>query len=440
MGQYQSAGGTIPDPEAVESAGLEAGKTARGLTAFRALRHRNYRLYFSGQLISLIGTWMQTVAQSWLVLRLSNSAFQLGLVSFANYTPILLMGLFAGVVIDHVDRRRLITVAQALLMLSAFTLAVLTWTHAVRVEHVIILAALNGLVTSFDMPARQTFVVDMVGREDLPNAIALNSMMFNGARAVGPAVAGLLLVWFGEAGCFFLNGVSFLAVIWSLLEMDLPSRAPSRFGAVMLLRVREGLAYVWHHSATFYLFALVAINSGFAVPFTVLVPVFARDILHGGPRSYGFLLAAQGIGAVIGALVMASSRSSSRRLRQNLTFGVFCLGSAIVTFGLSRSMALSMAAEMLVGAGMINYMASTNTLVQLFVSDELRGRVMSIYTLSFIGMAPLGSLEVGFVGHHLSPRVAVVIWDSVDHLRMRSADAAFADRRRAGPERSRLLV
>jgi MFS family permease len=402
----------LPDPAEVESAELEIdaeGAPAGRLTAFRALSHRNYRLYFSGQLVSLIGTWMQTVAQSWLVLRLTNSAFMLGVVSFASFTPILITGLFAGVVIDRVDRRRLIIVAQILLMLSAFTLAALTWTHAVRVEHVIILAALNGLVSSFDMPGRQAFVVEMVGREDLPNAIALNSMMFNGARAIGPAIAGMLLLGFGEAGCFFLNGLSFLAVIWCLLAMDVPSRATRSMGAAMLTQVREGLHYVWHHEATFYLLLLVAISSGFAVPFTVLVPVFARDLLHGGPRAYGFLLAAQGVGAVCGALVMAASANDSRRLRQNLGFGIFCMAGAVMLFSLSPRLALSMAAELFIGAGLMNYMASTNTLLQIFVSDELRGRVMSIYTLSFIGMAPLGSLEVGFIGEHFSPRVAVFV-------------------------------
>jgi MFS family permease len=377
---------------------------------FRALRHRNYRLFFFGQLISLIGTWMQSVAQAWLVLKLSNSAFMLGLVAFAGYMPILLMSLFAGVVVDHVDRRRLILAAQTLLMLSAFTLAGLSWTGVVEVEHVIILAALNGLVSSFDMPGRQAFVVEMVGKDDLPNAIALNSMLFNTARAIGPAIAGLLIAVIGLAGCFFLNGASYLAVIWSLLEMDLPRRLSEiKLGAVMLKRVREGLTYVWRHSASFYLLFLVAVNSGFAVQFAVLVPVFARDILHGGPSAYGFLLAAQGAGAVIGALLMAVRSDRPGALRQNLAIGLFCLSFAIVTFGLSPWMALSLAAEMLVGAGLMNYMATTNTLLQLFVSDELRGRVMSIYTLSFIGMAPLGSLEVGFIGQRVSPEVAVVI-------------------------------
>ncbi len=432
-----TAGAAIPDPAEVESAALELAEesaAAGRLAAFRALGHRNYRLYFSGQLISLIGTWMQTVAQAWLVLRLTNSPFMLGVVSFASYTPILLTGLFAGVVIDHVDRRRLIIATQTVLMLSAFTLAGLTWWHVVRVEYVIVLAALNGLVSSFDMPGRQSFVVEMVGREDLPNAIALNSMMFNGARAIGPAVAGLLLAEVGESGCFFVNGLSFLAVIWSLFAMDLPRRARTSFGSAMLARVREGLNYVRHHDATFYLLLLVAINSGFAVPFTVLVPVFARDLLHGGARGYGFLLTSQGIGAVIGALIMASSAGESKRLRQNLVFGIFCMAAAVMTFGLSRWMALSMVAQLFVGAGLMNYMATTNTLLQLFVSDELRGRVMSIFTLSFIGMAPLGSLEVGFIGQHVeSPGRGIHLRPGRSGVRMRSTDEDRNDRRRAVP-------
>jgi MFS family permease len=392
------------------AAGAPAKAQPRGLmAAFRAMRHRNFRLFFGGQLVSLIGTWMQTVAQAWLVLKLSNSPMMLGVVSFASYMPILLVALFAGVVVDHVDRRRLIIVAQALLMLSALVLAAFTWTGAVRVEYVIILAAFNGVVSSFDMPGRQAFVVEMVGMEDLPNAIALNSMIFNGARTIGPAIAGLLIAIVGTAMCFFLNGVSYLAVIWSLFAMRLPRKSVQNFGADMLKRLREGLSYSWTHRPTLTLLAVCAINSGFGVQYSVLIPVFARDILHGGARGYGFLMAAQGVGAVLGAVSLASRSGTQRALRQNLAAGLFCTAIAIVVFGMSRSMPLSLAAQMFIGAGLINYMASTNTMLQLFVSDELRGRVMSIYTLSFIGMAPLGALEVGFVGEHLSPEIAVVI-------------------------------
>jgi len=380
------------------------------LAAFRALRHRNFRLFFVGQLISLIGTWMQSVAQAWLVLKLTNSSMALGIVAFAGYMPILLAGLFAGAVVDHVDRRRLIIGAQFLLMISAFVLAAVTWAGVVRVEYVIILAAFNGLVSSFDMPGRQAFVVEMVGREDLPNAISMNSMIFNGARMVGPAVAGILIAVIGVSGCFFLNGISYLAVIWSLFEMVLPRRAVAgEFSSEMIRKVREGLQYIWRHRPSFYLLLLVAINSGFGMQYTVLIPLFARNLLHSGARGYGFLMAAQGLGAVAGAIAMNSRAPTPRALRQNLVFGLFCAAVSICAFGLSRWMWLSLIAQMFIGAGLMHHMVTTNTMLQLFVSDELRGRVMSIYTLSFIGTAPIGSLTVGFVGDHISPRVAVVI-------------------------------
>jgi MFS family permease len=397
--------------EAALSADLESRKGL--VAAFRSLRHRNFRLFFGGQLVSLIGTWMQMVAQSWLVLKLTDSSIMLGVVSFASYLPILVVALFAGVVVDHVDRRRLIVIAQTLMMLSAFVLAALTWSGVVRVEHVIILAAFNGFVSSFDMPARQAFVVEMVGIEDMPNAIALNSMIFNGARTIGPAIAGMLIAVVGTAMCFFLNGVSFLAVIWSLIAMELPRRAVQSFGSNMLHHVREGLRYVWTHRPTQMLLLVCAINSGFGVQYTVLVPVFARDILHGGAKGYGFLMAAQGVGAVLGAVSLASRSGTANGLRQNLMLGLFSTGAAIMIFGFSRWMLLSLAAQMLIGAGLINFMAATNTMLQLFVSNELRGRVMSIYTLSFIGMAPLGALGVGYGGEYLSPEFAVIVCGAI---------------------------
>jgi MFS family permease len=378
------------------------------LTAFRALRHRNFRLFFIGQLISLIGTWMQMVAQSWLVLKLTNSSLMLGVVSFASFMPIVLVALFAGVVVDHVDRRRLIIGAQTLLMISAFVLAGLTWAGAVKVEYVIALAALNGFVSSFDMPGRQAFVVEMVGREDLPNAISLNSMIFNGARMIGPAIAGMSLAVIGIAGCFLLNGISYLAVIWSLLEMRLPRRERREFGATMMRQVRLGLVYVWRHRPTFWLLVLVALNMGIGMQYSVLIPVFARDLLHVGAHGYGFLMAAQGLGAVISAIVMNMRSTAPKTLRQNLVFGIFCMAISTAGFGVSTWMSVSLLAQIFIGVGLMNHMVTTNTLLQMFVSDELRGRVMSIYTLSFIGTAPIGSLAVGYVGQHYSPRTAVL--------------------------------
>ncbi|MGB8413322.1 MAG: MFS transporter [Candidatus Binatus sp.] len=380
--------------------------------AFRALRHRNYRLYFFGQLTSLAGTWMQSAAQAWLVLKLTNSSTMLGVVSFAQFTPILLVGLFAGVIVDRLDRRRLIITTQILLMLSAFTLAALTWSGAVRVEYVIILAAFNGTVSSFDMPGRQSFVVEMVGYEDLANAIALNSMMFNTARMLGPAAAGLLIAWLGIGTCFFLNGVSFLAVIWSLTQMEIPARVIAGAGARMLHQLREGLAYVWSNRPIFYQMALAAVTNGFGYTYLVLVPLFARNVLHGDARTYGFLVAIQGLGSVVGAATLAS-RVTTRGIRNNLIAGLFLSAAGIVVFGLSRSIALSMAAQFVIGAGLTNFRASNNTLVQMFVSDDLRGRVMSTYQLATVGMAPIGALEVGYMGSHLGPMQAVVICGAV---------------------------
>lgn len=389
------------------------GNERRWRVAFRALRHRNFRLFFGGQLTSLIGTWTQTVAQAWLVLKLTDSPLMLGLVTFARFAPMLVVALFAGVVVDHVDRRRLLIISQSLLMLSAFTLAALTWSGVVRVEHVIILAAFNGLVGAFDAPGRQSFVVEMVGIEDLPNAIALNSMIFNGARAIGPAIAGVLIAWTGIAMCFFLNGVSFLAVIWSLSAMNLPRKAAQSFGASMLRRLHEGLAYVWGHRPSFYLLMVGGICNGFGVQYTVLLPVFARNILHGDAGAYGMLMGAQGAGAVVGAVILASRSATTGSQRQNLMVGLLVAGIGILVFGMSRDMRLSLVAQTIIGAALINYMASTNTLLQMFVSDELRGRVMSLYTISFIGAAPLGALEVGFIGERLSPEVAVEICGAI---------------------------
>ena len=383
--------------------------------AFRALRHRNYRLYFIGQLTSLAGTWMQSAAQAWLVLKLTNSSLMLGVVSFAQFLPILLVGLFAGVVVDRLDRRRMLLGTQTLLMLSAFVLAGLTWSGYVRVWQVIALAAFNGTVSSFDMPGRQSFVVEMVGYEDLANAIALNSMMFNSARMLGPAAAGILIAWLGTATCFFLNGVSFLAVIWGLYLMAIPPRTMEMTEAAMLKQLREGLRYVRRHRQILQQMALAAISNGFGYQYLVLVPLFARNVLHGDARAYGFLVAIQGLGSVIGAATLAS-RVTTEGIRNNLIIGLLLSAVGIVTFGLSPWMSLSLAAQLIIGIGLTNFRASNNTLVQLFVDNELRGRVMSTYQLASVGMMPIGSLLVGYLGSALGPRQSVVICGAITML------------------------
>jgi MFS family permease len=394
----------------------ETGRTRTGGGgAFRALRHRNYRLYFIGQLTSLAGTWMQSAAQAWLVLKLTNSSLMLGVVSFAQFLPILLVGLFAGVVVDRLDRRRMLLGTQTLLMLSAFVLAGLTWSGYVRVWQVIALAAFNGTVSSFDMPGRQSFVVEMVGYEDLANAIALNSMMFNSARMLGPAAAGILIALLGTGTCFFLNGVSFLAVIWSLYLMVIPPRTIEMTEAAMLKQLREGLRYVRQHRQILQQMALAAVSNGFGYQYLVLVPLFARNVLHGDARAYGFLVAFQGLGSVIGAATLAS-RVTTEGIRKNLIVGLFLSSVGIVTFGLSPWMSLSLAAQLIIGIGLTNFRASNNTLVQLFVDNELRGRVMSTYQLASVGMMPIGSLSVGYLGSALGPRQSMVICGAVTML------------------------
>lgn len=397
---FPSASGAASD--------VEQGDTGPvSVSMFRALRHRNFKLFFFGQATSLIGTWMQSAAQAWLILKLTDSSMMLGVVSFANYLPVLLMTAFAGVVVDRVDRRRLITVTQVLLMLSAMVLAALTWLGLVRPSHVIALAAFNGIVSSFDMPGRQAFVVKMVNLGDLSNAIALNSLIVNGARVVGPAVAGLLIAAVGTATCFFLNGLSYLAVIWSLLAMTLAQEEPHAKHSTMLERLREGFSYVRHHQPTLYLLLLSAVANGVASQYAVLVPIFARNILHGEARDYGFLMAAQGMGAMVGAFILAIRVGDARELSWMLGLGLLLMAVATSIFSFSPWLSLSLAAQALTGMGLIGSRTTTNTLLQISVPDELRGRVMSFFTLSAIGMLPFGALGVGFAGEHLSPQLAV---------------------------------
>ena len=377
--------------------------------AFRALRHRNYRLYFFGQLVSLAGTWMQSAAQAWLVLKLTNSSMMLGVVSFAQFTPILLVGLFAGVLVDRVDRRRLIITTQFMLMMSAFTLAALTWTGTVRVEHVIMLAAFNGAIGSFDMPGRQSFVVEMVGYDDLANAIALNSMMFNSARMLGPAAAGLLIAYLGIGTCFFLNGVSFLAVIWSLFQMQIPRARDYRaVGTRMFQQLR------WKGSLTCGPTAPTSsIRDGAgrgdqrlsAISISCWSRYSARNVLHGDARTYGFLVAIQGLGLGAGCGDDFSRRApTTRGIRNNLIGGLFISAIGIVVVrGCRDRWCFLMLAQLVIGAGPTNFRASNNTAGAGYsYPTDLRGRVMSTYQLAAVGMTPIGALEVGYMGTRLT--------------------------------------
>ncbi len=361
----------------------------------RALRHRNYRLFFAGQGVSLIGTWMQRIAMSWLVYRLTNSPFLLGLVGFAGQLPTFLFASFAGVFIDRWDRHRLLLATQTLAMVQASLLAFLTLTGLVAVWHIFVLAVCLGLVNAFDTPTRQSFVIDMLeDREDLGNAIALNSFMVNGARLVGPSFAGIAVAAFGEGICFFLNGLSFLAIIVSLLAMKIGHKARNVASAHPFQGLLEGYRYAFGFAPIRYLLLLLALSSLMGMPYVVLMPIFARDILHGGPHTLGFLMSAAGIGALISASYLAS-RKSVIGLGRVIVFGSTMFGCGLIFFALSRYMLLSLAFMLLTGFGMMTVLTSCNTILQTIVEEDKRGRVMSFYTMAFMGMVPFGSLMGG---------------------------------------------
>jgi MFS family permease len=374
--------------------------TSRLPFALRALRHRNYRLFFSGQLISVTGTWMQTVAQSWLVYRLTGSAVLLGIVGFAGQFPIFVLASIGGAAADRYSRYKILIATQAASMLLALALAGLTLTGTITVPLLITLAALLGVVNAFDIPARQAFVVEMVGREDLVNAIALNSSVFNGARIVGPAIAGVLVGVIGEGWCFFANGVSYIAVLSGLFLMTLP---PARRVAVegsALSRIAEGFGYVGRTRPVLALLLLLGLISLVAMPYAVLMPIFADEILDGGPRGLGLLMGASGVGALMGALTLAARRGV-RGLGRWVAMGAAGLGIGLVLFSYSQTFWLSVAILIPMGYCMIVTMASSNTLIQSMVPDAVRGRVMAVYSMMFMGMAPLGALAAGTLGERI---------------------------------------
>lgn len=360
----------------------------------RALRYRNMQLFFSGQTISLVGTWMQNVAQAWLVYRLTGSSVLLGLVSFAGQIPVFLAAPVAGIVADRFRRHRVVIVTQTTSMLLAFALAALTLTGTVRIWHIFVLAALGGVVNAFDIPARQALIVDMVSREDLMNAIALNSSMFNASRVLGPAVAGLLVASIGEGWCFFANGVSYIAVIVGLLFIRVAAHKPVKQPGTPLEDVIEGFRFVIGNPAIHYLMILLGILSLTGMPITVLMPIFADRILHGGARGLGVLMGASGIGALAGALLLAS-RQSVKGLGRWVAIAAGAFGVSLIVFAVSRSYWLSCALLLPVGFAMMVEMGSSNTLIHTMSPDHLRGRVMSVYSMMFMGMAPIGALVAG---------------------------------------------
>ena len=371
----------------------QAEKAGRLQITTRALRHRNFQLYFAGMLVSVIGTWMQNVAQSWLVYRLTDSPFLLGLTGFAGMIPVFVLGPVGGVVADRYSRHRIIILTQTFSLAQAVVLAALTLKGAVTVDAILVLAFALGAINAFDMPARQAFLIDLVGKGELMNAIALNSSLFNGARIVGPALAGLVVAAVGEGWCFLLNAVSFLAVIVSLLAIKItiedirPITSP-------LLSLKEGLVYVLKTRPIRALLTMVVVVSVFGIPYSVLMPVFAKEVLGGGPQTLGILLGAGAVGALGGALMLAA-RSRVEGLGRILAMSAALFGVTLVVFSFSRNFVLSTILVIPAGFFVMLQLSGTNTLLQTIVPDDMRGRVMSFYSVSLMGMAPFGSLLSG---------------------------------------------
>jgi MFS family permease len=384
------------------------------LSIFRALGHRNYQLFFSGQSISMIGTWMTRIATSWLVYDLTHSAELLGVVGFAGQIPSFLLAPFAGVFVDRWNRHHLLVATQVLAMLQSLALAILTFTHVIQVWHVIALSVFQGLINAFDMPARQSFVVEMIeDRDDLPNAIALNSSLVNAARLIGPSIAGVINAVTGEAWCFMIDATSYIAVIASLLAMRVtPAEAASVIHKLNVFeQIREGWTYVKNNPPISKILLLLALVSLVGMPYTVLMPIFANEVLKGGPYTLGFLMAASGTGALTGALLLAS-RKSVLGLGRFIPRMAALFGIGLIAFSFSRMIWLSLILMVVTGLGFMVQMAVSNTIIQTIVDEDKRGRVMSFYTMAFMGTAPFGSLLAGSVAERVGAPYTLLIGGS----------------------------
>ncbi|MCX5749050.1 MAG: MFS transporter [Candidatus Saganbacteria bacterium] len=375
---------------------------------FRALKNRNYRLFFAGQSISLIGTWMQAVAVGWLAYRMTNSAFVLGAVAFSSQIPAFIIAPFAGVMVDRWDKQKVLIITQTISLFQALALASLVLSGRIEVWHLYLLGAVLGLVNSIDMPARQSFVVKMVKREDLGNAIALNSSMVNSARLIGPAVAGVLIAMFGEGYCFLINAVSYVAVIISLMMMKITATEEKRVAKPFFREFKDGLSYAYHNEAIRDIILLISMVSLAGMSYAILMPIFAKNILHGGPQTLGFLMSGAGMGALAGGLFLAS-RKSVVGLNKLMNFGTALFGAGLILFSLSKIYILSLILMPVVGFGMLTQIAGSNTVLQTIVSDNKRGRIMSLYSMAFLGMAPFGSIIAGTLAHNLGAPTAVMI-------------------------------
>lgn len=388
-------------PDVTESAGLSH--------AWRAMRHRNFRLFFGGQSISLIGTWMTRVATSWLVYRLTKSSLLLGTVGFAGQIPTFLLAPLAGVLVDRVDRRKVLVWTQGLSMVQSLALAWLTLSNRINITEILILSAFQGVINAFDMPGRQSFMIRMVeDRADLSNAIAINSSMVNVARLIGPSLAGMLIAVTNEGWCFLIDGVSYVAVIASLLMMRITHEQLEQTGATMLEQLRQGWVYVAESVPIRSILLLFALLSLMGWPFMVLMPVFAAQVLHGGPHTLGFLMGAVGVGSLGSALALVLRRSV-RGLLKMIPIAAAVFGVGLISFGLSKNLWLSLPMMLVTGFGMMQGLTASNTILQTLVDEKMRGRVMSYYTMAFVGMAPFGSLLAGALAHAIgAPRTVIV--------------------------------
>lgn len=376
---------------------------------WRALESRNYRLFFAGQAISLIGTWMTQIATIWLVYRLTNSAFLLGLVGFSSQIPSFVLGPFGGILVDRWNRHQILIVTQCLAMLQSLALAGLALTGLINIWHIILLSLFQGLINAVDAPARQAFVTEMVEKkENLGNAIALNSSIFNGARLVGPAIAGLLIASVGAGVCFLIDGLSYIAVIAGLLAMRLKPRTIAPHTANVWQRLTEGFNYTFGSLPIRAILQLIALVSFMGMQYTVLSPIFATTILHGGAETLGFLMTASGVGALIGGIYL-SSRQSVLGLGKVVAYSPALLGLALIIFSFSRVLWLSLLMMVVIGLSTILQIASSNTIVQTIVEDDKRGRVMSFYTMAFLGTLPLGSLVAGSLANHIGAPITLAI-------------------------------
>jgi MFS family permease len=378
----------------------------------RALRHRNYKLFFSGQTVSLVGTWITRIATSWLVYRLTGSELLLGVVGFCGQIPTLLLSPLTGVLVDRYNRHRILLWTQVASMLQSFALAALALTGVITVTHILILQLAQGVINSFDTPARQSFVVQLVAdREDLPNAIALNSSMVNASRIIGPSIGGMLIAAFGEGWCFLLDGISYIAVLASLLAMTVSREKPPRKPTRAREELSEGFHYAWKSEPIRIALFLLAMVATLGMPYSVLMPAIASDVLHGDAHTLGFLMTASGVGALVGALYLASRRSVLG-LGRVMTAATLVFGGSLMVFGLSRQLWLSLLILPMVGGGMMVELASTNTILQTIVEERLRGRVMSFYAMAVLGTAPVGSLLAGLLADRIGASRTIFIGGS----------------------------